>query len=747
MKPVFKIALLLSLLLVVCFPSLGQNAIDETKKPVLDSLRVILKTPGVHDTSFAKATVMLSELVYWQIANDTGMMNSCNRTIDFVDKKLPTHTNKKIRSSLLNSKALALNNKGYLLVNKLADSSGVALLHESIRLYSQTNNSAKQHEPYWHLMSFHKSKDNKDSALYYARKVIAYSPDKLTELEMLDILIHTPSAWKMDVLKIAIGDTIFKCAIDTPSAGAVSSILNYLGQYFRFAGDYTHALKYYTESNNLKLKFLNGNEFVNIGHLYSGVGEEKIAKVYYLKAFTYARDSIPQTNPSRLNAMAWGEVHLGQKIYNEYPDSSLSLIKSAIQHWKEAGKDHREWGAIAFSYFRLAEFKMNDNRWAEALVYVDTIKMWEREEPRNSHYSSLVASRCYYALGQIDSAEVYATNGLRQAMEGDVAGYKSPGGVNSFAGILAKIYAAKKNYELAYTYQRMADSTKAILKNNDNQLVISYHRQQQDELELQKQQAEKDHDAEVRQRTLAGGALVLFILAGGLFGRLRYVRKTKKIIEKERDRSENLLLNILPAEVATELKEKGESEARDFDNVSVLFSDFQSFTQTSEKLTAKELVTELNMCFKKFDEIVQKYEVEKIKTIGDAYMAAGGLHIPRTSEPKDVVMAALEMQQFMVARKQEKEAEGQVAFSMRVGIHTGPVVAGIVGIKKFQYDIWGDTVNTASRMETNSQVGKVNISQATYELLKDDSQFTFERREKIEVKGKGLLQMWFVSLA
>jgi class 3 adenylate cyclase len=293
----------------------------------------------------------------------------------------------------------------------------------------------------------------------------------------------------------------------------------------------------------------------------------------------------------------------------------------------------------------------------------------------------------------------------------------------------------------------MADSTKAILKNNDNQLVVSYHRQQQDELELQKQQAEKDHEAETRQRTLAAGGLVLFILAGGLFGRLRYVRKTKKIIEKERDRSENLLLNILPAEVAAELKEKGESEARDFDNVSVLFSDFQSFTQTSEKLTAKELVTELNMCFKKFDEIVQKYEVEKIKTIGDAYMAAGGLHIPRTSEPKDVVMAALEMQQFMLDRKLEKEAEGQVAFSMRVGIHTGPVVAGIVGIKKFQYDIWGDTVNTASRMESNGEVGKVNISQTTYEMLKDDPQFVFESRGKIEAKGKGEMEMYFISKA
>jgi class 3 adenylate cyclase len=217
------------------------------------------------------------------------------------------------------------------------------------------------------------------------------------------------------------------------------------------------------------------------------------------------------------------------------------------------------------------------------------------------------------------------------------------------------------------------------------------------------------------------------------------------IISKERERSDNLLHNILPQEVAAELKATGASEAKDFDNVTVLFTDFVEFTQKAEKLAAKELVGEINTCFKAFDEIMTKYKLEKIKTIGDAYMAAGGLHVPRTSEPKDVVKAGIEMQAFMLSRKAEREKAYLPYFEMRVGVHTGPVVAGIVGVKKFQYDIWGDTVNTASRMESNGTIGKVNISSKTYALLKNDDGFKFEEREEIEVKGKGIMKMYYVS--
>lgn len=221
----------------------------------------------------------------------------------------------------------------------------------------------------------------------------------------------------------------------------------------------------------------------------------------------------------------------------------------------------------------------------------------------------------------------------------------------------------------------------------------------------------------------------------------------KEVILKEKDRSEQLLLNILPAEIAEELKENGASPAKDFDQVTVLFTDFKGFTIISEQLSARELVAELNICFKAFDEIITKYRIEKIKTIGDAYMAAGGLHLPRKTEAKDVVYAALEMQEFMQQRKEENDALENLSFEMRCGIHTGSVVAGIVGVKKFQYDIWGDTVNIASRMESSGAITKVNISQPTYELVKNNVDFRFTPRGKIKAKNKGELNMYFVDVS
>ncbi|MBK8504283.1 MAG: hypothetical protein IPL46_19990 [Saprospiraceae bacterium] len=219
----------------------------------------------------------------------------------------------------------------------------------------------------------------------------------------------------------------------------------------------------------------------------------------------------------------------------------------------------------------------------------------------------------------------------------------------------------------------------------------------------------------------------------------------KDVILKEKERSEELLLNILPAEVAEELKLNGFSPARNFDEVTVLFTDIKEFTTISEQLTATELVAEINICFKAFDEITSKYHIEKIKTIGDAYLAAGGLHLPQQTEPRNVVLAALEMQKFVRERKALNLKRGTVGFEMRCGIHTGPVVAGIVGVKKFQYDIWGDTVNTASRMESSGEVDQVNISESTFRLLADDPQFIFINRGKISAKNKGEIQMYFVE--
>ncbi|MDB5284870.1 MAG: adenylate/guanylate cyclase [Bacteroidota bacterium] len=217
----------------------------------------------------------------------------------------------------------------------------------------------------------------------------------------------------------------------------------------------------------------------------------------------------------------------------------------------------------------------------------------------------------------------------------------------------------------------------------------------------------------------------------------------KKEVEKQKERSEELLLNILPAEVAEELKAKGSAEAQLIDEVTVLFADFKGFTFISEKFAPKQLVAEINECFSAFDHIMHKHGVEKIKTIGDSYMAAGGIPRPNTTHATDVVKAALEMLAFMQEHKARKEAAGELFFEIRIGVHTGPVVAGIVGIKKFAYDIWGDAVNTASRMESSGEPGKINISGATYELVKNKFRCTY--RGKIEAKNKGMIDMYFVE--
>lgn len=221
------------------------------------------------------------------------------------------------------------------------------------------------------------------------------------------------------------------------------------------------------------------------------------------------------------------------------------------------------------------------------------------------------------------------------------------------------------------------------------------------------------------------------------------VVKEKKEVEKLYNRSEELLLNILPSATAEELKAKGHVDAKRIDEATVLFTDFKGFTKLSELMSPEQLVAEINECFSEFDRIMERHQVEKIKTIGDAYMAAGGLPSPNENHAINVVNAALEIQQFMANHAKEKEAASIPFFEIRIGVNTGPVVAGIVGIKKFAYDIWGDTVNTAARMESSGEVGKVNISESTYELAKD--RFVCTYRGKVAAKGKGEISMYFVE--
>ena len=221
------------------------------------------------------------------------------------------------------------------------------------------------------------------------------------------------------------------------------------------------------------------------------------------------------------------------------------------------------------------------------------------------------------------------------------------------------------------------------------------------------------------------------------------VVEEKAEVEKQKAKSDELLLNILPSEVAEELKEKGYTTAKSFNEVTILFSDIKGFTHVAEKLTPQELVKEIDTYFSAFDNIMQQYGLEKIKTIGDAYIAAGGLPEHNTATAQNVIQAAIAMQSVVEELKMKRVESSLPYFELRIGIHTGPVVAGVVGIKKFQYDIWGDTVNLAARMEQSGVPGKINISQSTYEKVKD--QFHCKHRGKIDAKNKGEIDMYFVE--
>ena len=221
------------------------------------------------------------------------------------------------------------------------------------------------------------------------------------------------------------------------------------------------------------------------------------------------------------------------------------------------------------------------------------------------------------------------------------------------------------------------------------------------------------------------------------------IEHQKGLIEKEKEKSDKLLLNILPRATADELKVNGYSTPRDFDAISVLFSDVKGFTSISEELTAVELVRKLDEVFQAFDDIVLKFHLEKIKTIGDAYMCASGVPDPDSHRPDQIVRAGLEMQEFMKTWNAREINLGHAPWGIRIGIHTGPLTAGVVGKMKFAYDLWGDTVNIANRMETAGIVGKVNISEATYRFVKN--QFNCTDRGMVEAKNKGIIKMYFVE--
>ncbi len=298
--------------------------------------------------------------------------------------------------------------------------------------------------------------------------------------------------------------------------------------------------------------------------------------------------------------------------------------------------------------------------------------------------------------------------------------------------------------------ERQLDSLEAVRKQKEQEQQMELMESQQ-EIALQEQE-QKEFEKRISWLAVLGTVILLIVTGGLLYSRKlnhklsnqnHQIESQKGEIESERNRAEGLLLNILPATVANELKLKGQATPKHYDAVTVLFTDFVGFTKIASSLPPAKVVSELNDCFMKFDEIADKYHLEKIKTMGDAYMCAGGLPEKNNTHPSDAISAAKEILAFIGERNTMLANIGKPIWPIRIGIHTGELVAGVVGSKKFAYDIWGDTVNVASRMESNSEPGQINISEATHKLIGD--KFHCHFRGEVDVKNKGKMGMYIVD--
>ncbi len=484
--------------------------------------------------------------------------------------------------------------------------------------------------------------------------------------------------------------------------------LNNIGNIYGSQRNYPRALEYYTRSLAVREEMRDDRRIAaslnNFGVIYEEQGDTARALEYYRKSLAVSeRTGDKNGMAASLNNI--GVIYGDQRNY----DLAVAFHQRSLAMREELG----DMGGIAMSVNNIGHMLREKGRPDLAISYCK--KSLALAEEIGALDLQKNACQCHYdtykAMGKGSEALVYLEK------------------LNAITDSLNAQETSKKLEQMEFAKVMLQDS---IAKAEEARLVQQAH--------------EEEMRGEERTRNIAlGGGAVVLLLAGTIYTRLRYVRRSKAALQVEKDRSEDLLLNILPADIAAELKEKGRADARDFDQVSILFTDFKGFTAASEQLSAQELVSEINTCFEAFDAIVERHGIEKIKTIGDAYMAAGGLPDPQHGSPADVVRAALEMQDFMKRHKAEREAAGKPFFEMRVGIHSGPVVAGIVGVKKFQYDIWGDTVNTASRMESSGEVGQVNISESTYALVKNEPGLTFTPRGKVKAKGKGEMEMYFVQ--
>ncbi|CAN5664205.1 hypothetical protein BH11BAC1_BH11BAC1_00040 [soil metagenome] len=527
----------------------------------------------------------------------------------------------------------------------------------------------------------------------------------------------------------------------------VANMYNNIGGVYYDQGDEIDALDYFTKSLKLSeelndtLRILSAIN--NIGSVYSN---KKKTYNEALSNYLHALQLNDAMTDKDSNEIGTSAVNVGEMYFKKYEVDSTknpSRLDSALFFLKRSLIAYGSTLDATYTLNYLGKVYKEKREFGKALEYhLRAVDIARKAEAKNDESIALLAmAQTYAAQGNnkmalktfkeaeplaIETEAKYTLKDIYQGL-GDTYGKLSDLSnafkyQNLLIGIKDEIYDLETDKKLG-TIKFTRD-----LEQKESAINLLTKDQELKEKEISRQKI-------VRNSFMGGFAIVL------LFAGVFFTQRNR--ISKEKKRSDELLLNILPEETAEELKATGTAKAKSFDLVSVLFTDFKNFTQASELLSPEDLVAEINHCYSEFDKIITRLGIEKIKTIGDAYMCAGGLPATNQTNPVDVVQAGLEMVAFIEKNKQERISKNQPFFELRCGVHTGPVVAGIVGIKKFAYDIWGDTVNTASRMESSGEIGKVNISGTTYELVKD--KYECEYRGKVKAKNKGEIDMYFVS--
>ena len=569
---------------------------------------------------------------------------------------------------------------------------------------------------------------------------VVYSKDILAGEERLELLRNLSFNETSDNL-LALKYAEELIALSEAANNQFYIYSGYLQKGFKLKaiGELEKALTAFFKSAKIAVEIENnsyeGTAHMAIADVYAVMGNKTNSEMYYNKSINLLRktkDGIFLAS-AILNA---GDNYFNNKKYD-----------LALEYFEESGRIFRDENYLIGSAYNLGNVGM---------VYAEQGKDELAEKNINEAITILEEMQDYYPISvyltymadiyvrkdNMKTALKYARRSLDLAKKYKLK--KEIGDANlklselhEKTGNLARSFDHYKDY---ITYRDSVRNIESVQQMAD--LRTNYEvSQKQTEVNLLNQEKKN------QRIVVIATAIALFLiglLAIGLFRRNKFIQRTKKIIEEEKHRSDNLLLNILPEETAQELKENGKVAAKHFNAVTVLFTDFKGFTQYSENLSPQALVETLGTYFSKFDEIVERHGLEKIKTIGDAYMCAGGLPFATEDHAHKMVQAAFEIAEYVATAKyNEKVAE--MTFDIRIGINTGPVVAGVVGTKKFAYDIWGDTVNVASRMESMSEPGKINISENTYALIKDD--FECEYRGEIEAKNRGKLKMYFVNKA